>query len=403
MTLKKVLTRIVVTFCAALSCVLARVDDQQGESLSPGSLARSGAPTTLATLPNDSEGLTVDPATGVLYVAEAPDLSGECIVRSLTLSGATAPVGVVPRPSGAACAPKGLEFRNGHIYISDQGTGANGWVFEMDPATGQANTFASGVPGANGIVFDSYGNLWITDGLRGLGRVYRRDAATGIVQEAFRVPAVANGTTYGGRLSTPTASGIGRQILNVPSGPQGEVRAVANGIAVVGGGMATVLYVADTARGAVWAVWLDEHGNLVPGQVGCDPTLQSDALCEDALFVAHPRLEGADGMWADVDGSLWIAANGRQAIVRVDRVGNVTEIFRNPVNAQLLRSSADIPADNAHILEYPTNPVIVPTPGWPHARTLCVASTDRPGRDNWPGTVGEIGGPGQDKGKVSCF
>lgn len=98
---------------------------------------------------------------------------------------------------------------------------------------GQTTTFASGVAGANGIAFDARGNLWITDGLGGLGRVYRREAATGVVQQVFRVPPVANGTTSGGLLTTPTAAGMGRQIANVPAGPQGEVRAVANGIAAV--------------------------------------------------------------------------------------------------------------------------------------------------------------------------
>ena len=396
-------TKAAFVFCGALSCALAQTSQTGNDRASQARHVLSGPPTTLVTLTNDSEGLTVDPATGTMYTAEAPDLSGECIVRSITMGGAVSLVGVVPKPLGGACAPRGLEFRSGRVYISDQGTGANGWVFEMDPATGLASTYASGAAGANGIAFDPTGNLWITDGLRGLGRVYKRDAATGMVQELFRVPPVANGTTYGGRLSGPTASGIGRQIVNVPSGPQGEVRAVANGIAVVEQDRDAILYVADTARGAVWVVRLDEHGDLAPGQTGCDLTLQDNTLCENALLVAHPRLEGADGMWAGPDGSLWVAANSRQAIVRVDRWGNVTDQFRNPVNSQLLRSSADTVEGNTHVLEYPTNPVLVPTTGWPAAWTLCVASTDRPGRDNWPGTTGEIGGPGQDKGKISCF
>ncbi len=396
-------TRAIFVFCAALSCTLAQTPEKGEDRALQARHVLSGSPTTLVTLPSDSEGLTVDRATGMMYTAEAPDPSGECIVRSITTGGTVSWVGVVPRPLGGACAPRGLEFRSGRLYISDQGTGANGWVFEMDPATGQATTYASGVAGANGIAFDAHGNLWITDGLRGLGRVYRREAATGIVEEVFRVPPVANGTTYGGLLTVPTASGIGRQIMNVPAGPQGEVRAVANGIAVVERGRDATLYVADTARGAVWAVHLDRQRDLDPGQLGCDPTLQDNTLCENALLVAHPRLEGADGMWADRDGSLWIAANARQAIVRVDRWGNVTEQFRNPVNSQLVRSSADTVDGNTHIFEYPTNPVIVHVPGWPVAWTLCVTSTDRPGRDNWPGTTGEIGGPGQDKGKVSCF
>ena len=245
-------------------------------------------------------------------------------MRSITLSGLVSIVGTVPKPAGP-CAPRGLEFRGGRLYIADQGAGATGWVFEMDPVTGQAIVFAAGVPGANGIVFDSRGNLWITDSLRGFGRVYRREAATGVVEEVFRVPPVGNGTIYGGRLSVPNASGIGRQIVNLPVGIQAEVRQVANGIAVVerysdaahasgqGRPRPATLYVADTARGAIWAVRLDEDGDLAPGQTGCDPTLQDNTLCEDAVFVAHPRLEGADGMIADAHGTLWITANARQA------------------------------------------------------------------------------------------
>jgi streptogramin lyase len=414
MTLNRLLAGAVLIFAAALSGAGAWTDDRINESAAQSTPTLSGAPTTLTTLPNDSEGLTVDPETGTLYTAEAPDAFGECIVRSITLGGAVLVVGVVPKPSGP-CGPRGLEFRDGRLYIADQGTGANGWVFEMDPATGQATMFASGVPGANGIVFDSHGNLWITDSLRGLGRVYKREAATGVAREVFRVPAVGNGTIYGGRLTFPNASGVGRQFVNLPVGTQTEVKQVANGIAVmeqyseaahtIGEGKPryATLYISDTARGAIWAARLDRYGNLEPGQTGCDPTLQEDTLCEDAVLVAHPRLEGADGMLALADGSLWITANARQAIVRVDQRGVVTELFRNPLNSMLLRSSADTAEGNTHILEYPSNPVIVPGAGPSGEGTLCVTSIDRGPRDNWPGTVGEIGGPGQDRGKISCF
>lgn len=405
--------RTILVLCAALVYPLAQMDARHHEGGPDKAPTLTGAPTTLATLPLDSEGLTVDPETQTLYTAEAPDASGDCIVRRTTMTGVVSIVGVLPKPAGP-CAPRGLEFRAGHLYIADQGAGATGWVFEMDPATGQATVFAAGVAGANGIAFDSRGSLWITDSLRGFGRVYRRHATTGVVQEMFRVPPVANGTTYGGRMTAPTALGIGRQIVYVPVGTQSEVKQVANGIAVVErdsdeefghgrGRVMSTVYVADTARGAIWAARLDENGDLAPNQTGCDPTLQDNTLCEDAVFVAHPRLEGADGMVADRNGSLWITANSRQAIVRVDRWGRVTELFRNPFNSQLLRSSADTDEGNTHILEYPSNPVIVRGMGWPHTSTLCVTNIDRGPRDNWPGVVGEIGGPGQNRGKISCF
>jgi streptogramin lyase len=404
----------VIVVVAALSSALAQTaEHSQGVRQVSGDIPF--VPTTLVTLPLDSEGLTVDPDTQILYTAEAPNAAGECIVRATSMTGVVSVVGVLPIMPGAACAPRGLEFRDRRLYIADQGAGVTGWVFQMDPASGQSSLYAAGVPGANGIAFDSFGNLWITDSLRGFGRVYRREAQTGLVQEVFRVPPVGNGTIYGGRLSAPTTSGIGRQIVNLPVGMQSEVRQVANGIAVVeryddathaeGRGKARLatVYIADTARGALWAAHLDGRGDLAPGQTGCDPTLQENTLCDEALFVAHPRLEGADGMVVDRDGSLIVAANSRQALVRVDRWGNVTELFRNPFNSQLLRSSADTIEGNTHILEYPSNPVIVSAPGEGRAHTICVTSIDRGPRDNWPGTVGEIGGPGQDRGKISCF
>ena len=398
-----------------LSCMLGLTEARQGREGSPAGESGIGVPTTLVTLAFDSEGLTVDPDSGLLYAAEAPDAAGDCIVRSITMTGIVGTVGVLPKPPVGLCSPRGLEFRDGHIYIADQGTGPDGWIFRMNPATGATTTFASGVPGANGIAFDTHGNLWITDSLRGMGRVFRRDAQSGVVQEAFRVPPVGNGTVYGGKLSAPATTGVGRQIVNIPIGMQAEVRQVANGIAVVahyshavhtigeGKPRSATVYVADTARGAIWAVQLDGDGNIDPGQTGCNPTLQDNTLCEDAVFVAHPRLEGADGIWVDDDGSLLVAANSRQGLVRVDRKRNVTELFRNPLNSQMLRSSADTPEGNTHILEYPSNPVVVPAMGGLSTRTICVTSIDRPGRENWPGTVGEIGGPGQDKGKISCF
>jgi streptogramin lyase len=143
---------------------------------------------------------------------------------------------------------------------------------------------------------------------------------------------------------------------------------------VIRSGLGATVYIADTARGALWRARLDSEGQLVNGQTGCDPTLQPNTLCDDALFTSHPRLEGADGIWTDWFGGLWVAANARQALVRVDRRGNVTEVFRNPVNSQLLRSSADTIEGNSHIFEYPTNPVIVPSRARPYIRTVCVSS-----------------------------
>jgi hypothetical protein len=122
-----------------------------------------------------------------------------------------------------------------------------------------------------------------------------------------------------------------------------------------------------------------------------------NTLCLDNIFVAHPYLEGADGIAVDVFSNIYVAANERNAIVGINRLTKeVKEIFRNPVNADRLRNSADPAVGNDHILEFPTSPFLL-------GHKFCVSSSDLNRRDNSPSTAGEIGGAGQDRGKVSCM
>jgi len=157
------------------------------------------------------------------------------------------------------------------------------------------------------------------------------------------------------------------------------------------------MYIADTARGAIWRVELDRHGNL-KSATGCDTTFTANTLCLGNVFVAHPLLEGADGIALDRAGNIWVAANERNAIVVVSRQGRVVEIFRNPVNASGLRNSADDSAGNTHILELPTSPFLLD-------HKFCTANSDGNRRDNSPNSAGEInsGGPVGARGKISCM
>ena len=79
----------------------------------------------------------------------------------------------------------------------------------------------------------------------------------------------------------------------------------------------------------------------------------------------------------------------RNAVVVVDRNGkSVREVFRNaPDAATKLR--------NGGPLEFNTSPVI-------EERRFCTANLDANRRDNSPSTGGQIGGPGQPIGKISC-
>jgi hypothetical protein len=176
--------------------------------------------------------------------------------------------------------------------------------------------------------------------------------------------------------------------------PAGGQDLVANGLAFNREGD---LYIADTARGAIWKAEFDRRGNL-KSRTGCDTTFTANTLCLDNVFVAHPYLEGTDGIALDRAGNIWNSANERNAIVVVTKDGRVAEVFRNPVNAAGLRNSADPAVGNNHILELPTSPFLL-------GKKFCTSNSDGNRRDNSPNNVGEInsGGPVGARGKISCM
>ena len=262
------------------------------------------------------------------------------------------------------------------------------------------------VPGTNGVAFDRHGNLWTGDGTTGRGRVWRI-TPDGTVAEMFRIQPMRNSTALGG---TVAGDGVGRQARTFPPGtstitvaasptptvvtPAGGQDLVANGLAFNHQGD---LIVADTARGALWKVEFDAKGN-VSSRMGCDATFTSNTLCLDNILVAHPLLEGTDGIALDRAGNIWNAANERNAIVVVTHDRRVMELFRNPLNAAGLRNSADSTLNDKYILEFPTSPVL-------SDHRFCVANSDGNRRDNFPNSAGEInsGGPVGARGKISCL
>jgi hypothetical protein len=168
---------------------------------------------------------------------------------------------------------------------------------------------------------------------------------------------------------------------------------VANGVAF---NRAGDLYIADTARGAIWKAEFDRDGTLT-SPTGCDTTFTPNTLCLDNVLVAHPYLEGADGIALDVAGNVWVDANERNAVVVVTKDGRVLEVFRNPVNSVGLRNSADTTHGHNRILEFPTSPFLL-------GKKFCTANSDGDRRDNSPRAAGEInGGAGNARGKISCL
>jgi len=209
-----------------------------------------------------------------------------------------------------------------------------------------------------------------------------------------------NGTPLGGNVS---ADGIGRQARVIPPGtisilsgtfpltPAGGQDLVANGLAFNRHGD---LFIIDTARGALWKAEFDGQGTLT-SPTGCDQTFTANTLCLSNVVVAHPILEGGDGIVLDQEENIWVDANERNAIAFIGKVGEVFEVLRNPVNAAGLRNSADPSVGNNHILEFPTSPVL-------NGSVFCTANSDVDRRDNSPAAAGELNGTTV-LGKISCM
>jgi sugar lactone lactonase YvrE len=347
---------------------------------------------TLILTPIAIEGLTGDDA-GNLYTTGRG--ANPCPVWRIPAEvPALVPVGFVPAP----CSPSGIAFNAyGDLFLSDAD---KVWTLTPNAATPPTATiYASGVPGTNGLAFDRHGNLWTGDGTTGQGRVWKI-APGGVVTEEFRVQPMSNEVNL-----VAGVGGVGRDVRSLPPGAitvtpttrnaqntAGSQPLVANGVAFDRDGD---LYIADTARGAIWKVEFDRHGNL-RSRVGCDTTFLPNTLCLDNIFVAHPLLEGTDGIALDQEGNIWNSANERNAIVVVTQHRRVVEIFRNPPNAAGLRNSADPAVGNNHILETPTSPFLL-------GHKFCTANSDGNRRDNSPNTVGEIKPAGPGVGKISCM
>lgn len=178
---------------------------------------------------------------------------------------------------------------------------------ELDPQNpGSAETFASGVAGANSLALDSAGRLYVSGGAS--GNIYRVGAEGGAAEVFAHIEAFSRAVPPDGFM------------MNV----------VANGLAFDANG---ALLVADTARGAVWKIVIGSDG----------------AAAAPTEWAKSPLLEGIDGLGFDAVGLLWGAVNEQNQLVTISTAGNAQRMFKN---------------DSDGPFEYPTAIVFVGTSGY---------------------------------------
>lgn len=383
-------------------------------------LPESATVTTLATFPFQTEGLTGDGNGNFYTAARNAGVSMPCAVYRVKMSAPTpAIVGYLPTPSATTqCSTSGLAFNSaGDLFVAaslNAGGEQNGWVYKLAPnetTPPTATVFVSDVPLANGIAFDKAGNLWVSDGITGRGKIWKFGSAGGSGNDAgaeqLRVQPLRNSVALVGTNLFPSGSiptdGVGRQIRSFAPGTLMDSATsagdgiVANGIAFDTAGD---LWIADSARGAIWRVQFNGDGSL-KSPVGCDATFAANTLCLSNVFVAHPMLEAVDGIALDMAGNIWGVANGRQAIVAVSRADrSVRDVFRNPVNGMTgLRNAGDQSVGNDHVVEFPSSPYLL-------GDRFCTVSFDGTppsSRDNTPPGAGEMDPAGAVRGKISCI
>jgi sugar lactone lactonase YvrE len=183
---------------------------------------------------------------------------------------------------------------------------------------GRAQSFATDTEGANGIAFDGKGNLYVSGGRN--GNIYRTGPEGGKAEIFARIDPHTRTLPDGKTQQAITANGM------------------------IFDSKGTTLYVADTARGAIWKIAIGSGG-------------KAD---RPALLAQSALLEGADGPAFDPRGNLWVAASERNAVVAVTPDGKVSDIAKNDSNGPL---------------EFPTSVVFI-------GATAYVSNFDTPRRDN---------------------
>jgi sugar lactone lactonase YvrE len=226
-----------------------------------------------------TEGLIAD-KLGRLYTV---DQETKKLYRVLPDTGKVEELTVLPKVS------TGMVFdQDGNLYLAaGGGQGVEGVVLRV-PAKALAGgafdptlveTFVTGTNGANGLVFDAKGNLYVSG--TATGNIY-------VVSPAGKVTTWATGMKPERSVQPITANGVIFDQQNR-------------------------LYIANTSSGEISRVQVNEDGSF--GKL--------------ELFAKDALLYGADGITWGPEGDLYLCANERNAIVKVTSEGKAIEVTAN--------------------------------------------------------------------------
>ncbi|HUP27538.1 MAG TPA: SMP-30/gluconolactonase/LRE family protein [Chloroflexia bacterium] len=219
------------------------------------------------------EGLVSD-ATGRLYTS---DLDSRRLFRFTPSSGTLETLGTLPRTATGMAFDVGgdLYLASGDAVLRIASSALQGTQISAS----QVVTFATGVAGANGLAFDGAGRLYVSGGAT--GNIYMV-ASTGV--------------------TSTLVSGL--------TSAREDQKISTNGLAFWTDG---TLYSSNTGTGSIDRI-----------------TISSDAKSAQVQqWVKDPLLLGADGITFASNGDLYVAANERNAIVRVTPQGQVSEVASN--------------------------------------------------------------------------
>ena len=244
------------------------------------------------------EGLWVTADSKTAYMGYA--LTGEIVAVSLA-DDKVAAFATVPAPPANTGFVTGItQSATGDLYVAaaslDPAAYAPG-IYKIPAAGGPVTTaFAADAAMSlpNGLVFDKDGNLFVTDSA--LGAIFKISPDGKTVTNWLTDPLLKGDIA---------ATNPCKTVLGIPFG--------ANGLALSHG----AFYVANTDKAALIKIPIKADGTP---DVAVEFSTSDPATCLP--------LQGADGITVDTDGSILVAGNGGNALVRVGMDGKATVLAK---------------------------------------------------------------------------